>query len=192
MRRQMQAGAACSGRPDRAASLEPASLPVRYMQDGQPGRARTQVYLDRGQVIMKRSLAEKVVMTVCVPVSAYRGVAARIVPAEGGSGFSAIVQLLHEDAALTLSLHSGEDVDELIAAWHAWGEVFSLPLIVFDEMGRAREAVPGETIDAAAPQPRRRGANAVARRPRFLVRRKVGRAGAQAVHRAEREIIAPE
>ena len=61
-----------------------------------------------------------------------------------------------------------------------WGDLFALPQIE-DETDAARE-----------PAPRRRRRNIIKdRRPKFLVRRKAGRAMTdQPVYRGEREIIA--
>ena len=61
-----------------------------------------------------------------------------------------------------------------------WGDLFALPQIE-DENEAARE-----------PAPRRRRHNIIKdRRPKFLVRRKAGRAAMErSIHRGEREIIA--
>jgi hypothetical protein len=88
--------------------------------------------------------------------------------------------LLHRDPSLTIPLCTSSDRDEIAAAWQMWSEIFSLPQLTEHE--------PSESA------PRRRRRNAVHwRRPKFLVRRRVGAALDPAtVHRGESEIMARE
>lgn len=69
------------------------------------------------------------------------------------------------------------DDDEIEAAWAMWSEIFALPQLQ-------------DTTKEATPRRRRR--NAIrSRRPRFLMRRRVGDLlNGTTIHRCEREIIA--
>jgi hypothetical protein len=88
--------------------------------------------------------------------------------------------LVHRDPSLSVPLLVSADDAEIERAWQAWSDLFVLPQIE-DESDAARE-----------PAPRRRRRNVIRiRRPKFLVRRKAGRASTMpTVHRGEREIIA--
>lgn len=78
--------------------------------------------------------------------------------------------------ACLVPLGVSADHEDIINAWAMWSEIFALPQL--DEAKRD-------------PAPRRRRRNAIRdRRPKFLVRRRVGVARELPVHRAEREIIA--
>lgn len=189
MGRQTSCGALRSERPNAAVPQGPVSLPVRYTADGR-GAGGMQVYLDAERVILKRSVAAKVAMTVTLPVSAYRGVAVRLDPVAGGSGYVAEILLLHHDEALNLTLHRAETTDELVDIWQGWGDALGLPLMAFDGDGRVQTVILGDLLTSHAPLPRRKGSFFAGRRPRFLTRRKVGLSGRMGVHRGEREIIA--
>jgi hypothetical protein len=79
---------------------------------------------------------------------------------------------------LTIPLCVSSDRDEIAAAWQSWSDIFGLPQLPED---KARE-----------PAARRRRRNAIRdRRPKFLVRRRVGGLLNPAnIYRGEREIIA--
>ncbi len=109
-------------------------------------------------------------MAINVRVSDFTGVALR-----GNDEAQAIV-LVHRDPSLSVPLLVGADADELVEALAIWSELFALPQL--DEGARK-------------PAARRRRANAIrARRPKFLMRRRVAMARELSVHREEREIIA--
>ena len=187
MRRQ--AAALWTGRPLR---LDPGVLPVRYQVADRQGGPGHQVFLDRQRVVLRRTVAERVAMTVSLSVSAYEGVALRLFPADGGEGFAAAVVLLHRDEALSLPLHVAPEVDEAAEVWEQWGSTLGLPLLAVDEDGAPQPATRPSGLGDASPAPRRRHSHFAARRPRFLTRRKTGRKGEYAIIRGEREIIAPE
>ena len=176
----------------RALRLDPGTLPVRYQLADRQGGSGNQVFLDRQRVVLRRTVAERMAMTVSLSVSAYEGVALRLFPADGGEGFAAAVMLVHRDEALSLPLHVVPEVDEAAEVWEAWGSTLGLPLLAVDEAGAARPVRPCSGLGGASPAPRRRHSHFAARRPRFLTRRKVGRKGEHTVIRGEREIIAPE
>jgi hypothetical protein len=166
---------------------------VRYTAErGGPAQEEPDtVHLDRDKVVVRRRLRCGVPAVVSVPVSAYRGVAVRMV-AVGEDAIQVVVELMHADPALSVPLSVAEDPEAIAADWQAWGETFGLPLLLVDLAGATRTimATPG----AAAPSPataRRAPAFLAGRRPRFLRRRKPGMPGVP--ERIEgREIIAPE
>ncbi len=85
--------------------------------------------------------------------------------------------MLHRDPSLTIPLCVSSDAEEIATAWQVWSEIFALPQL----QDESRE-----------PAPRRRRRNAIRfRRPKFLMRRRVGALLNPAnSYRGEREIIA--
>jgi hypothetical protein len=123
-----------------------------------------------------------VAIRVRVPLTAFRGVAARAVPAAEGDAI--VLTLEHADAALSIDLFAAADDAEILAQWRLWGRVLGLPLLAVDQAGLIRSAERG-------PAPRRRRSKAItARRPKLPLRRKAGQAVDEAAVYSEREIIA--
>ncbi len=177
----------------RALRLDPFALPVRYAaRDGGADGQIRQVELDRDRVVLRRAV-RGIRMNVGVPVTEFRGVSIRMLAAEGEEPAATAVMLEHRDAGLSVPLFIATDGDDLLAEWKSWGRVLGLPLLVVEGDGSLREPfdrMGGVSVGAPAPRRRRRSA-LKGRRPRFLMRRKVGRrAGEPLVHRGEREIIA--
>jgi hypothetical protein len=172
--------------------LDPFALPVRYAaRDGGADGQIRQVELDRDRVVLRRAV-RGIRMNVGVPVTEFRGVSMRLLPAEGEEPAATAVMLEHRDGGLSVPLFMAADGSDLVAEWKSWGRVLGLPLLVVEGDGSLREPfqrIGG--IGVGAPSPRRRRRAAIKwRRPRFLMRRKVGRPAAEPrVHR-EREIIA--
>jgi len=154
----------------RALRLDPLSLPVRF--DAHDPRADgyvRQIELDRERVVLRRAV-RGMRMAVNVRVCDFLGVALR------GNDDAQMLILVHRDPSLSVPLLVSADRDEAACALAMWTEIFALPRL--DE--GARE-----------PAPRRRRRNAIrARRPKFLLRRRVGEARDVKIHRGEREIIA--
>lgn len=177
----------------RALRLDPFALPVRYpaKDSGADGQVR-QVELHRERVVLRRAV-RGMRMSVRLPVSAFRGVALRLIPADGEDPATVTVMLDHNDQALSVPLYAACDSDNISAIWKAWGRVLGLPLLVADDDGALRE--PFARLGAIAvdkPRARRRRRSSLKRRrPSILLRRKPGRCvdGAR-VHRGEHEIIA--
>lgn len=177
----------------RALRLDPFALPVRYpaKDSGADGQVR-QVELHRERVVLRRAV-RGMRMSVGVPVSAFRGVVLRLIPAEGGQPAAVTVMLDHNDHALSVPLYAASDSDDVTAIWKAWGRVFGLPLLVAENDGVLRE--PFARLGSLAvddPQPRRRRRSVLKRRrPSILLRRKPGRRFEELrVLRGEHEIIA--
>ena len=177
----------------RALRLDPVSLPARVAASdaAADGRVR-QVELYRERVVVRRSLAG-MRMALNMPVSAFAGVALRVVIGEGEAGATASVTLEHQDPALALPLFTSGEAGEAFAEWRAWGNVLGLPLLVAEDDGILREPfarLGGVRVEQVRPRRRRRSA-LKRRRPALPLRRQAGKlTEATPVHRGEREIIA--
>ncbi|PDT65690.1 hypothetical protein CO683_31105 [Bradyrhizobium ottawaense] len=170
MRRQTATCGVAPAGSSRSLRLDPLSLPVRF--DAHDPRADghvRQIELHRERVVLRRAV-RGMQMAINVRVSDFTGVALR-----GNDEAQAIV-LVHRDPSLSVPLLVGAEGAELVEALAIWSELFALPQL--DEGARK-------------PAARRRRANAIrARRPKFLMRRRVAMARELSVHREEREIIA--
>ena len=175
----------------RSARLDPFSLPARFAATDAAADERVrQVELYRERVVVRRSVAG-MRMALNMPVSAYAGVALRVLTGEGRA--TASVTLEHKDPSLALPLFTSGEADEAFAEWRAWGNVLGLPLLVAEDDGVLREPyarMGGVRIDDVRPRRRRRSA-LKRRRATMPLRRMTGRLNdATPVHRGEREIIA--
>jgi hypothetical protein len=151
--------------------LDPLSLPLSFAaHDIRADGGIRQVELHRERVVLRRAV-RGMRMAVNVRVSDFLGVVLRDVKD------SKMLVLQHRDPSLSVTLCVSEDHDEIATAWLMWSELFSLPQL----QDEARE-----------PAPRRRRRNAIrARRPKFLMRRRIGALlSAANLYRGEREIIA--
>ncbi|QOZ07126.1 DUF6101 family protein [Bradyrhizobium sp. CCBAU 51765] len=170
MRRQTATCGIAPAGSSRSLRLDPLSLPVRF--DAHDPRADghvRQIELHRERVVLRRAV-RGMQMAINVRVADFTGVALR-----GNDEVQTLV-LVHRDPSLSIPLLVGADADEIAQAWAIWSELFALPQL--DEGARK-------------PAPRRRRANAIrARRPKFLMRRRVAMARELLVHQGEREIIA--
>lgn len=149
--------------------------------------------LDTDRVVMARRLGA-VAMKIALPLSAYRGVALRLIPGMTEEEDRIAIVLSHADSGFEVPLYEAEDDSDVIAEWRLWGNVLGLPLLMEGLDGRtvAAENRLGEIV-VEPPRPRRRRSFLSARRPRFLTRRRTGRLPlVPFVHRDEREIIAGE
>jgi hypothetical protein len=170
--------------------LDPFTLPVRFsaVSDGEA----SEFVLDHERALLKRPLRSGSRVTVTVPVRAYAGVAVRMEANGQSGGLIVVVELMHRDPALSLPLIVADEPEDVAADWQAWGRALNLPLLVVTEDGTVR--APVDRIGALVvyeSKPRRRYSFFADRRPRFLARRKPGRAGPME-RLTGREIIAPE
>ena len=171
MRRQTSTSGINPAGSSRALRLDPLSLPVSFAaHDIRADGGMRQIELHRERVILRRAV-HGMRMAINVRVSDFLGVAMR----ETGDG--QMLVLVHLDPSLSIPLCVSTDGDEIISAWQMWSDIFALPQLP----DTSRE-----------PAPRRRRRNAIrARRPKFLVRRRMGDLLSPAnVHQGEREIIA--
>src|ERR1035437_1859634 len=177
----------------RALRLDPFSLPARFAAiDAVADERVRHVELYRERVVVRRSL-RGMRMALNMPVSAFAGVAIRVVPGEGGAQCTVTIVLEHKDPSLALPLFVSAETADAFAEWRSWGRVLGLPLLVADDDGALREPfarMGGVRIEH--PRPRRRRHSALKRRrPAMPLRRGVGKiTAATPVHREEREIIA--
>src|SRR4051794_3814852 len=136
--------------------LDPFSLPVSFAaHDTRADGGVRQVELHRERVILRRAV-HGMRMAINVRVRDFLGIATR----ETGDG--QLLLLVHRDPSLSVPLCVSTDGEELASAWRMWSDVFALPQLQ-------------DTSRDAAPRRRRR--NAIrARRPKFLMRRRMGNA----------------
>ena len=179
----------------RALRLDPFSLPARFAATDAAADERVRhVELYRERVVVRRRL-RGMRMALNMPVSAFAGVAIRVVAGEGEAEATVAVTLEHKDPSLALPLFISGEADEAFAEWRAWANVLGLPLLVAEDDGVLRE--PFARIGRRAHRtvrPRRRRRSALKRRrPSMPLRRQAGKlTEATPVHRGEREIIAQE
>lgn len=173
--------------------VDPNALPARWSvptDAGKPTAHEAAVYLDRSEVVVKRKLSG-LPLTVSLPIRAYDGVAVRLAP-EADGGLVASVELMHRDPALTLPLAVTRDMDEAAADWQRWSDALGLPMLLVEVDGSVDSLGASGTWEMGTPAPRRRSSLPADRRPRFLVRRKIGAKGPMPVIRSWREIICYE
>ena len=171
MRRQTATSGINPAGSSRALRLDPLSLPVSFAaHDIRADGGVRQIELHRERVVLRRAIAG-MRMAVNVRVSDFLGVALRSVD------HAQMLVLAHRDPSLTIPLHVSEDQDEIATIWLMWSELFSLPQL---------------QDDSQEPAARRRRRNAIrARRPKFLMRRRIGALlNSASIFRGEREIIA--
>jgi stringent starvation protein B len=171
VRRQTATGGSNSAGSGRVLRLDPLSLPVSYSaHDTRADGGIRHIELHRERVVLRRAVSG-MRMAVNVRVSDFLGIALR------ETGELQMLVLVHRDPSLSIPLCASNDPDEISQAWTMWSETFALPQLE------------DQDSDAA---PRRRRRNAIrSRRPRFLMRRRVGYLlNPAAVYRDEREIIA--
>jgi Family of unknown function (DUF6101) len=178
----------CPAGSGRALRLDPFALPVAYAAGdaAADGRVR-EIELTRTRVVVRRSLAG-MRMALNLPLSAFSGVALRMLPGEA----AAAVTLAHRDPGLALPLSVYEEADEALADWRSWGAVLGLPLLVEEEGGFREPFARLGALRIDRVKPRRRRRSALKRRRASLpLRRARGKLNAATpVHRGEREIIA--
>lgn len=193
MRRQTPFGGALSVGSSRALRLDPLALPLHFTAaDARADERVRHVELSRERVVLHRAV-RGIRMAVKVPVTAFLGVALRLVPSPEGGPNTVAVSLEHRDPALSVPLYTAEHTNDVVAEWQLWARVFGLPLLVADPAGALREPfrrLGGVRVGAAAPRRRRR--NVIkGRRPSIFLRRRVGLVPElPVIHRSEREIIA--
>ncbi|SFI36709.1 DUF6101 family protein [Aerobium aerolatum] len=143
----------------------------------------------RGATVRRLLQQSGLPVTVVVPATAFRGVAARAIEHEGGT-VTVTLELLHNDPHLSVPLLVASDLDDVAADWRAWAEAYRLPMLLFEADGVARTL--DETLGmvrTGQPVERRKGRVSRQRRPRFLARRRTGDLGLRLVVDGE-EIIA--
>jgi hypothetical protein len=101
----------------RNARLDPFSLPARFAATDALADERVRhVELHRERVVVRRSLAG-MRMALNMPVSAFAGVAIRVVAGDGGTGPTVTVVPEHKDPSLALPLFVSGETGEAFAEW---------------------------------------------------------------------------
>ena len=157
----------------RVTRLDPLSLPLSFQtHDVRADGGIRRIELHRERIVLHRAV-KGMRMAINVRVRDFLGVALRNVDDD-----AQVLVLVHRDPALNIPLCESADREEIVSAWMKWSDIFALPQLMED--------APRE------PAARRRRHNAIrARRPKFLVRRRLGNlANTATVHHEEREIIA--
>lgn len=175
--------------------LDPRSLPVSFATTDRIADDRTRIVeIDDRRVLLRRTVGG-IYMRLNLPLADFLGVAVRLLPAPEESEDIVAIVLEHRDADLSVPLHVAHETDHVIADWQLWGRTLGKKLLVADGDGTLRE--PFETLGTlmlgrvAARRSRRTALRA--RRPKIYRRRACTRAfDGMAIHRGEREIIAPE
>ena len=173
MRRQTATSGINPAGSGRALRLDPLSLPVRFdAHDTRADGGVRNIELHRERVVLHRAI-KGMRMAINVRVQDFLGVALRNVDND-----AQVLVLVHRDPALNIPLCESADREEIVSAWLTWSDIFALPQLMED--------------DHYEPAARRRRHNAIrARRPKFLVRRRLGNlSNSETIHREEREIIA--
>lgn len=189
----MAVGGTSPAGSSRVLRLDPMTLPVRFpaFDGGADERVRL-VELHREHVILHRAV-RGIRMAVSVPVSAFLGVAIRIMPPDAQTDGTVAVVLEHRDPALSIPVFVAADGMDVVAEWQLWARILGRPLLVADAEGVLREPfrrLGGMRVAAVVPRRRRQGPIRK-RRPFIQFRRKPTRLrGNIRVHRDEREIIA--
>ncbi len=194
MGRQAVSGDAFAGTESETGAgwrVNPFALPARFT--AAPGGVPASILLDCHQVTIERSIAG-VTMANPVAITAYLGVVVRFETsgeASAEDGFRVILELRHADPRLTVPVAIASDPVDIAADWQAFARQLGLPMFLERADGRLEPALrqTGQLV-VSDTKPRRRHSFFADRRPRFLVRRKVGRTSGPSEHLVGRELIA--
>ncbi len=175
----------------RVMRLDPLLLPVRVAAVDPTADGNTRIAeIDRERVLVLRSV-RGMRMRLNLPVAHFLGVSVRAFPGNAAAGGRMALVLEHRDAALSVPLQYAAETENLDADWRLWAQTLGRPLLTGAPQAISAIPVP-LAIGSSAPRRRRRTA-LKRRRPTIHLRRMWGRVRiAHAVHRDEREIIAPE
>ncbi len=175
----------------RLVRLDPAHLPLRFAApDAAADGGERRITLDRSEVLVARHVG-RTSMKLKLPMDSFRGVAIRVIPSITEGNDRVAIVLAHRDRALDVTLYEADNDSDVVAEWRSWAGALGLPLLIEDFAGRLTEPYSrmGQMV-LGRTKPRRRR-SFLARRPRFLVRRKPGTPSAEPeVLRGAREIIA--
>lgn len=183
----------CPAGSSRALRLDPFALPLSFAASDAVADGRVRhIELFHKRVVMRRQVAG-MRMALNMPLSAFAGIAIRLMAGEGGALPTVTVVLEHKDPGLALPLFSSTDADEAFAEWKSWSNVLGLPQLIDDDEGGWREPfarMGGVRVEKVRPR-RRRHSALKRRRPSMALRRKAGKiSDATPIYRGEREIIA--
>ncbi len=183
----------CSAGSSRALRLDPFALPLSFAASDAAADGRVRhIELFHKRVVMRRSLGG-MRMALNMPLSAFAGVAIRLMAGEDGAEPLIAVVLEHRDPGLALPLFISTETDDAMAEWQNWSRVLGVPQLIDDDEGGWREPfarIGGVRVERVRSR-RRRHSVLRRRRPTMPLRRKPGKVTDSApVYRGEDEIIA--
>ncbi|MGI9399616.1 MAG: DUF6101 family protein [Rhizobiaceae bacterium] len=151
--------------------LDPYQLPHQVGYGRSDGLSFT---IDRQGAVMKRKLSCGLAVSMALPASCFKGVAAHAVESPDGT-ITATLELHHHDPALSVPLLVSGDLDDIAADWHAWSRMMNLPMLIIESDNVARRITDRlGALMVEAPIERRKRFGTLKHRPWFLRRRKVG------------------
>ncbi|MBS3648288.1 hypothetical protein KEU06_06565 [Pseudaminobacter sp. 19-2017] len=171
--------------------LDPSRLPQVVTYATRDDLGDVTFTIDHRGAVLRRFLdRSQLPVTVALPARAFRGVAARAIEDAEGN-VTVTLELLHRDPMLSVPLLVADNLEDIAADWRAWSEAFGLPMLLVESDGVARtlEESLGNAIRKLPPQERRHGRATKLRRPRFLMRRRMGDLGLRLIVEGQ-EIIA--
>ena len=119
---------------------------------------------ERGAVVTRAGVSRP------LPLSAFRGIAARAMEDEDGT-VTVTLELMHADESLSVPVLVARDLYDVAADWRAWSKRAGLPMLMIEGDGSVEVLDASASPGTDAPHERRRRST---HRPRFLVRRRVG------------------
>ncbi len=175
--------------------LDPYALPQTISYDRAPPQLsggahgkQIEFTLNTKGAVMKCDLNCGLPISMSLPNRAFVGVAARAYENQDGTN-TVTLELLHNDAELSVPLCVSNAVEDAAADWHSWSKRLGLPMLLVDEQGNATMVKDHAGVASLTPKPRRRRSSLMPNRPNFMRRRKMGIVG-PVEHLAAREIIA--
>ncbi len=179
----------------RVMRLDPLHLPVRVAAADPAADGKTRIAeIDRERVLVLRNV-RGVRMRLNLPVDHFLGVSIRAFPGNAAAEGRMALVLEHRDAALCVPLQYAAGTEDLERDWRLWAHTLGRPLLTDAtiDLLHSNPAAPAPIATGTSAPRRRRRTALKKRRPTILLRRMWGRVRiAHAVHRDEREIIAPE
>ena len=154
--------------------FSPAFFSARLMaHDARADGAMRMLHIGQEKIVIMRRCVG-IAMQIEIPCSAYRGVALVLAGSADAPLFR--ICLVHDDADLSIVLHETEDDESILIHWQAAACFFRRPRLLGMGGGSFEpvEALCGQLVLGRAFRIRRRGAIAIRRRPRFLMRRRIG------------------
>lgn len=132
---------------------------------------------ERGAILRKVLPSSGLPISFALPARTFRGVAARAID-HGNGEVTVTLELHHDDPELSIPLLVAHDLCDIAADWRTWADAYGIPMLMVEADGVARPLEEHLTnIANKNSKPRRRHSYFAERRPRFLVRRSVGKLG---------------
>ncbi len=160
--------------PQKVSYVSMSSNMGRSSNNNSVKNAEINVTLDTKGAVMRRELGCGLPLSMALPSRAFKGVAARAYENEDGTN-TVTLELLHEDADLSVPLLVSENMDDIAADWQCWSRALHLPMLIVEAHGAVTPVKSSMGfVKTETPAPRRRRHFAVKHRPNFLRRRKAG------------------